>query len=85
MSCVCLGIAPRAPSSYKAYSHVSALDDGGVWGGLRPCLHVKGIQKFLLGFAAMDPEVQRLVIGQLLVILVPVGILWFVWIRMLEK
>ena len=33
----------------------------------------------------MDPEVQRLVIGQLLVIVVPVGILWFVWIRMLEK
>ena len=33
----------------------------------------------------MDPEVQRLVIGQLMVIVVPVGILWFVWIRMLEK
>ena len=33
----------------------------------------------------MDPEVQRFVIGQLLVIVVPVGILWFVWIRMLEK
>ncbi len=33
----------------------------------------------------MDPEVQRLVIGQLLVILVPVGILWFVWIKMLSK
>ena len=33
----------------------------------------------------MDPEVQRLVIGQLLVIVVPVGILWFVWIKMLDK
>ena len=33
----------------------------------------------------MDPEVQRLVIGQLLVIVVPVGILWFVWIKMLSK
>ena len=33
----------------------------------------------------MDPEVQRLVIGQLLVIVVPVGILWFVWINMLGK
>ena len=33
----------------------------------------------------MDPEVQRLVIGQLLVIVVPVGILWFVWIKMLRK
>ena len=33
----------------------------------------------------MDPEVQRMVIGQLLVIVVPVGILWFVWIRMLQK
>ena len=33
----------------------------------------------------MDLEVQRLVIGQLLVIVVPVGILWFVWIKMLEK
>ena len=57
----------------------------GAGGGLRPLLYVKGVQKFLLGFAAMDPEVQRLVIGQLLVIVVPVGILWFVWIRMLEK
>ena len=33
----------------------------------------------------MDPEVQQLVIGQLLVIVVPVGILWFVWIRMLGR
>lgn len=33
----------------------------------------------------MDPEVQRLVIGQLLVIVVPVGILWFVWIKMLDR
>ena len=52
---------------------------------MRPLLYVKGVQKFLLGFAAMDPEVQRLVTGQLLVIVVPVGILWFVWIRMLVK
>ena len=27
-------------------------------------------------FLAMDPEVQRLVIGQLLVIVVSIGILW---------
>ena len=33
----------------------------------------------------MDPEVQRLVIGQLLVILVPIGVLWLVWIKMLSK
>ena len=33
----------------------------------------------------MDPEVQRLVIGQLLVIVVPVGMLWFVWIKMLDN
>ena len=33
----------------------------------------------------VDPEVQRLVIGQLLVIVVPVGILWFAWIKMLDK
>ncbi len=33
----------------------------------------------------MDPEVQRLVIGQLLVIVVPVEILWFVWIKMLDR
>ena len=33
----------------------------------------------------MDPEVQRLVIGQLLVIMVPIGALWFVWIKMLSK
>ena len=33
----------------------------------------------------MDPEVQRIVIGQLLVIVVPVEILWFVWIKMLDR
>ena len=33
----------------------------------------------------MDPEVQRLVIGQLLGIVVPVGILWYVWIKMLDQ
>ena len=33
----------------------------------------------------MDLEVQRLVIGQLLVIVVPVGILWFTWTQMLDK
>ena len=36
-------------------------------------------------FLAMDPEVQRLVIGQLMVIVVPVVILWLVWIKMLGK
>jgi len=33
----------------------------------------------------MDPEVQRLVIGKLLVIVVPVGVLWYAWIQMLDK
>ena len=33
----------------------------------------------------MYSEVQRLVIGQLLVITLPVGILWFLWIKMLDK
>lgn len=33
----------------------------------------------------MNPEAQKLVIEQLLVIIVPVGILWFIWIKMLTK
>ena len=37
------------------------------------------------GRRVMDLEVQRLVIGQLLVIVVPVGILWFTWTQMLDK
>ena len=32
---------------------------------------------------SMDPEVRLLVISQLLVIVVPVGLLFLVWIRML--
>ena len=33
----------------------------------------------------MAPDVQRFVIAQLLVIIVPVGALFFVWIRMLGR
>jgi len=33
----------------------------------------------------MNPEVQTLVIEQLLIIIVPVGILWIIWIKMLTK
>lgn len=33
---------------------------------------------------SMDPEVRLLVISQLLVIVVPVGLLFLLWIRMLD-
>ena len=33
----------------------------------------------------MAPDVQRFVIAQLLVIIVPVGALFFIWIRMLGR
>ena len=33
----------------------------------------------------MDPEVRQLVIAQLLMILVPVGLLFALWVSMLNK
>ena len=33
----------------------------------------------------MDSVVRQFVIEQLLVIVAPVGILWFIWIRMLAR
>ena len=39
----------------------------------------------LLAGTDMAPDVQRFVIAQLLVIIVPVGALFFVWIRMLGR
>ena len=45
----------------------------------------KGVRNFSRLSIAMDPEVQRLVIGQPLVIVMPVEILWFIWINMLMK
>ena len=45
----------------------------------------RGFRNFCRVSRAVDPDVQRLVIDQLLVIVVPVGILWFVWIKMLDQ
>ena len=37
------------------------------------------------GGLAMDPEVRQFIIGQLLVIVVPVGLMFALWISLLNK
>jgi hypothetical protein len=58
----------------------------GVWGLIRSMPTRRWASEISAGISkAMDQEVEKLVIGELLVIVVPVGVLWFAWLTMLDK